>query len=951
MSALPGESVIEIAKREIRIEDYAMGVIPNLKWRNGSRDWTACCPFHEEKTPSFHVRTREQDFKCFGCNAGGDVIDLAMRITGETNPRVMAERLLGDAGRDSQPVRRVNAPSQPEKIRSIRKATGETPVRSDEANAWLVSRGISVGVADRNGIRSDRTSLLFDYVVAGEVINEQRRGIGGKSFKFDEGADVVPFGLDDCAGRASVTIVEGVMDKLAIEEATGDVSVVAMPSANPGLRSYELLGDLAKAGVGRVVIAVDRDVHGEKLQEELVRRLGAHLCCIVTWPDDCKDANDTLLKHGSDAVRSLLDTAVPMPVEGVFTIDDSWDAIEQLYVDGLPSGISTGWPAFDRYYTGRKKQLNIITGTPGSGKALAINTPIPTPFGWTTMGDLQVGDWVFGEDGCPVQVVRATEVMHERECFRVTFSDGAQIVCDAEHQWMTRDDKARQSAVNAARSGRAVPREVALRGTDQSYLRTFPSTKTTIEIADSLWAENGARANHSVAVAGVLNLGDADLPIDPYVLGAWLGDGHSYWAKITCADQEIIDEIERRGHHCTKHSTRLDWGIADLKTPLRLAGLLQNKHVPERYLRSSEEQRLDLLRGLMDTDGYATQQGTCEFTSTNKRLAEGVFELVVSLGMVPTVSEGRAMLSGKDCGPKWRVRFRPVLRVFGLARKQERCETAVRPSCGFRRIVGCDPVESVPVKCIQVDNESHQYLCGREMIPTHNSVWTDALLMNFAKGKAAWKFAICSPEMQPLERHWAHLIGLWAGKPFGTGPRERLDRETLRQAREFLRDRFFMVLPEEPTVDAVLDRLLWTHRRHGVDGWLMDPWNEMDHSRPNGMTMTEYCNIELRKTKKVLQNHDVWGGLIAHPTKLYRKKDDGKYPVPTLYDIADSAAFFNKADNGIVVWRNKEDDNDPVQVHVQKIRFAEIGGLGMQPFGYDKVTGNYRDVESFDEEF
>ena len=599
MSALPGESVIEIAKREIRIEDYAHGVIPNLKWRNGSRDWTACCPFHEEKTPSFHVRTREQDFKCFGCNAGGDVIDLAMRITGETNPRVMAERLLGDAGRDSQPVRRVNAPSQPEKIRSIRKATGETPVRSDEANAWLVSRGISVGVADRNGIRSDRTSLLFDYVVAGEVINEQRRGIGGKSFKFDEGADVVPFGLDDCAGRASVTIVEGVMDKLAIEEATGDVSVVAMPSANPGLRSYELLGDLAKAGVGRVVIAVDRDVHGEKLQEELVRRLGAHLCCIVTWPDDCKDANDTLLKHGSDAVRSLLDTAVPMPVEGVFTIDDSWDAIEQLYVDGLPSGISTGWPAFDRYYTGRKKQLNIITGTPGSGK----------------------------------------------------------------------------------------------------------------------------------------------------------------------------------------------------------------------------------------------------------------------------------------------------------------------------------------------------------------SVWTDALLMNFAKGKAAWKFAICSPEMQPLERHWAHLIGLWAGKPFGTGPRERLDRETLRQAREFLRDRFFMVLPEEPTVDAVLDRLLWTHRRHGVDGWLMDPWNEMDHSRPNGMTMTEYCNIELRKTKKVLQNHDVWGGLIAHPTKLYRKKDDGKYPVPTLYDIADSAAFFNKADNGIVVWRNKEDDNDPVQVHVQKIRFAEIGGLGMQPFGYDKVTGNYRDVESFDEEF
>ena len=146
------------------------------------------------------------------------------------------------------------------------------------------------------------------------------------------------------------------------------------------------------------------------------------------------------------------------------------------------------------------------------------------------------------------------------------------------------------------------------------------------------------------------------------------------------------------------------------------------------------------------------------------------------------------------------------------------------------------------------------------------------------------------------------------------------------------------------TVDAVIERMLWTHRRHGVDGWLLDPWNEMDHSRPNGMTMTEYCNNELRKIKRVLQNHDVWGGLIAHPTKLYRQKSDGKYPVPTLYDIADSAAFFNKADNGIVLVRDKDDDGQPVQVHVQKVRFAEIGGLGMQPFGYDRATGRYTDV-------
>lgn len=940
MVAIKAEAMddpIAQVKATVRIQEYIVNKMGVQPAKLGHREMWFLCPFHKESTPSLHVRFAEQTFKCFGCGAGGDVIDLEMKATGETNARVAAENILREYGRQAEPAKvrvlRVGEPGSKDK---------DAVVLSRDAQEWLQSRGVSAAVAIRNGVSGQKNAIEFPYVNDGEVVNRQTRTLSAKGFRFEAGKPVIPFGLDDCEGQAEVVIVEGVMDKLSIEEATGRTAVLAMPSATPSSECYALACEACKAA-SKIIVAVDNDEPGEKLRDELIRRLGADRCWTVDW-NGCKDANEVLLGSGAEGLEIAIFQAVPMPVEGVFTVDDSWDAIERLYEFGLVKGDSTGWPKLDRYYTVRRKQLTVITGTPGSGKALAVNTPIPTPFGWTTMGDLQVGDWVFGEDGCPVQVVRATEVMHERECFRVTFSDGAQIVCDAEHQWMTRDDKARQSAVNAARSGRAVPREVALRGTDQSYLRTFPSTKTTREIADSLWAENGARANHSVAVAGVLNLGDAELPIDPYVLGAWLGDGHSYWAKITCADQEIIDEIERRGHHCTKHSTRLDWGIADLKTPLRLAGLLKNKHVPERYLRSSEEQRLDLLRGLMDTDGYATQQGTCEFTSTNKRLADGVFELVASLGMVPTVSAGRAMLNGKDCGPKWRVRFRPVLRVFGLARKQERCETAVRPSCGFRRIVGCDPVESVPVKCIQVDNESHQYLCGREMIPTHNSVWSDALIMNLAKGSWDWKFAICSPEMMPMERHWSQFMSLYAGQPFSQGPTQRMDAETLRQAREFIRDKFFMVLPEEPTLDAVTEKFLWTHRRHGVGGLLLDPWNEMEHNRPAHMSETEWCNQELRKLKRIGWNYDVAIWLVAHTTKMYRDKKSGEYPVPTMYDINGSAAFFNKADNGIVIFRDKADETKPSEVHVQKVRHQEIGGLtGENPvkLRHDKVSGRY----------
>jgi twinkle protein len=145
-------------------------------------------------------------------------------------------------------------------------------------------------------------------------------------------------------------------------------------------------------------------------------------------------------------------------------------------------------------------------------------------------------------------------------------------------------------------------------------------------------------------------------------------------------------------------------------------------------------------------------------------------------------------------------------------------------------------------------------------------------------------------------------------------------------------------------MDAVVDRFLWTHRRHGVAGLLLDPWNELDHSRPSGVTETEWCNQQLRKLKRVGWQHDVAIWLIAHPTKLYRNKQDGSYPIPTLYDVNGSAAFYNKADNGIVISRDKGEEGKPVEVHVQKIRYQEIGGLtGHSPvlMRHDKLTGRY----------
>ncbi len=301
------------------------------------------------------------------------------------------------------------------------------------------------------------------------------------------------------------------------------------------------------------------------------------------------------------------------------------------------------------------------------GKALSISTPIPTPAGWTTMGALRVGDQVFGPDGRARRVVAATGVMTDRPCYEVEFSDRSVLIADASHQWQTtskaeRDHGRRDSAV-----------------------------RTTAEIAASLRVRN--EVNHHVALTAPVDYPHRDLPVDPYVLGVWLGDGTSTKAEITCApqDSEVLRHIE-------------------------MAGAL----VPEDYMVASAPQRLALLQGLMDSDGYVDVYGRCAFSTMREELSNAVAELAASLGLRPIVRKKRAMLNGIDCGPCFQVKFTPRLPVFRLARKLARLKTDSREHA-HRGIVAARPIASVPVRCIQVDAADGMFLAGERYIPTHNS--------------------------------------------------------------------------------------------------------------------------------------------------------------------------------------------------------------------------------------
>lgn len=358
----------------------------------------------------------------------------------------------------------------------------------------------------------------------------------------------------------------------------------------------------------------------------------------------------------------------------------------------------------------------------GNGKALALDTPVATAAGWSTMGALRVGDVVFDERGAQCSVTAVSEVMTGRPCYRVVFDDGEAITADASHLWAT---EARWSG----RKGQGLTTKGVSRK-DQGRWRF--AVRTTSEIAETVYYANGKHqsANHSIPLAGPLQYTDKNLVIHPYVLGAWLGDGDSDCARITAADDDCMTLVHiifsgvsvgrRKGDAARAGRYRLG-----IQTALRKMGLLNNKHIPQDYLHGSIEQRLYLLQGLMDTDGTISKAGQCEITLVNEKLINGVLELINSLGIKAVIKESRALLNGKDCGPRYRVSFFPPndMPVFRLARKSVRQfkRHDRRRLAGDRRIVSCEPVESVPVRCISVGSSSRLFLAGRGMVPTHNS--------------------------------------------------------------------------------------------------------------------------------------------------------------------------------------------------------------------------------------
>lgn len=331
-------------------------------------------------------------------------------------------------------------------------------------------------------------------------------------------------------------------------------------------------------------------------------------------------------------------------------------------------------------------------------KGLPLDTIIPTKTGWTTIKDIKEGEEIFDKDGNITKVLHKSEI-HYNPCFKITFDNGEEIIADHEHRWL-----------------------ISFRNPDKSYREVV---MTTEELAK--WLIEKPRTSYNIPKilnSKPLNLPEIDLPIDPYVLGCWLGDGSKSCGILTNVNSKIWEEIENRGYIIGRNLS--DKYHAEMRTiynirrELNNLGLLNNKFIPDLYMRASYQQRLDLLRGLMDTDGYYHEsRKRFVMGTTQEWQAKDLVKLISTLGIKATIFEVDKKCNGKTF-KGWDVCFSTNgLNPF-LVRNQDITFPKVDKN-SFRNIISVEKVNTVATQCLEVDSPSHTFLFGESFIVTHNT--------------------------------------------------------------------------------------------------------------------------------------------------------------------------------------------------------------------------------------
>lgn len=464
---------------------------------------------------------------------------------------------------------------------------------------------------------------------------------------------------------------------------------------------------------------------------------------LVETPEDNESIIEKLARVPPDQVKEILDNIVKTkyPDKGYDALKYDWELWgrqNQL----APITLKDEWSTF------------LILAGRGFGKMLDVNTPIPTPDGFTNIGDLKIGDAVFDENGNICQVTHVTIPEIPKKAYRVWFSDNTYIDACSEHQWITWTRKDRSSyRKKEGLDKKYFPEDWAkwerkIYDSHQNFKYDLSESriKTTQHILNTLRYGNRGDLNHCIPNAGSLNIECKNLSIDAYSYGLFLGDGNSQDGHINCSDKDykaykkIFDERKIKISDEKKQKTCSTFKIDNFFRQLRLENCIKNKsNILKDFTRCCELHRLEVLQGLLDSDGYCSKSGQIEFSSTNKEIFDFCYDLLISLGQKLAIYTKIGKLYGVEKKLVYILSLTPTRNdLFKLPRKLARINEPSKLTQQVRNhhrmITKIEEIKPSLMRCIQVNSKNSMYLCGRQMIPTHNTKigagWVNYLAQN-----------------------------------------------------------------------------------------------------------------------------------------------------------------------------------------------------------------------------
>ena len=414
---------------------------------------------------------------------------------------------------------------------------------------------------------------------------------------------------------------------------------------------------------------------------------------------------------------------------------NAWEYLTEHYLIINKSNQALGKALYEN-----NKSDEMILACRAAAKALKPDELVLSEHGWIKIKDIKIGDKVYGSDGKLCNVTSKTDIQKDLEMYKITLRDGREIEACKDHLWKiwekNRNKNSKAEDLYSVLSTEKLFESPFYNRIDSKHKERYGEIRQVKE------------SKYFIPLNKCIDYKEVNLSIDPYFLGLWLGDGHSHAIAITTADKEIADYcykiaedfehtvtvMQKKDNMASTYSITKGRGNhikAEERTLLntfKSLNLINNKHIPREYLESSKEQRLELLRGLMDSDGTASKR-CVNFSNSNKTIIDNVVELARSLGMYVSVSTSQAKLYGVEKKITYKVLIKTNEKIFNLQRKDtEHKKHQPKGIFGTGRfdrvaIVDIQKVENSDGVCITVDNEDKTYIT-KDYIVTHNSFFT-----------------------------------------------------------------------------------------------------------------------------------------------------------------------------------------------------------------------------------